>query len=188
MKKLLVILLLLVTIGCAKKYTKPAGEGAGQPEATKKEEAMKTEKTAGMKEEVVKEVIVFEDSKVTESSATAPEEKQAPSDLRDIFFEYDKYDIIPDARPVLNDAASFLDKNKVINVVIEGHCDERGTNEYNLALGERRAKSVKNYLVSLGISPNRISVITYGEEKPVCTEQGEDCWHQNRRAHFVIVK
>lgn len=187
MKKLLVILLLLVTIGCAKKYTKPAGEGAGQPEATKKEEAMKPEKTAGMEEEVVKEVVVFEDSKNGSAAATA-EEKQAPSDLRDVLFEYDKYDIIPDARPVLNDAASFLDKNKVINVVIEGHCDERGTNEYNLALGERRAKSVKNYLVSLGVSPNRISVITYGEEKPVCTEQGEDCWHQNRRAHFVIVK
>ena len=103
-------------------------------------------------------------------------------------FDFDKYNIREDARPVLDDVASFLNQNKNMNIVIEGHCDERGTNEYNLALGERRSKSTKNYLVSLGVSPARMIIITYGEEKPLCVQQDESCWQLNRRAHFVIVR
>lgn len=189
MKKLLVILLLLVTIGCAKKYTKTAGEEAARPETVKKEEVLKPEKTSGMEDEVIEEAVIFEDSKVQSASIDeTAEEAQAAAELKDVLFEYDSYAIASDARPVLNRAASFLNSNKKINVLLEGHCDERGTNEYNLALGEKRAKSVKNYLVSLGVSPDRINVITYGEEKPACTEQSESCWQQNRRAHFVIVQ
>ena len=75
-----------------------------------------------------------------------------------------------------------------LNVIVEGHCDERGTNEYNLALGEKRAKSTKKYLVSLGVSPSRVIIVTYGEEKPLCSDSNESCWQSNRRAHFVVAK
>lgn len=185
MKKVLIVFLLIITIGCTKKYSKPTEEVI-TPEETVKEEVVKPEKAEGMEEEVVEEVVVFEEEKVVESAISV--EEQAKSIFQDILFDYDKYDIRPDARPVLNAAASFLNKNKEINIVVEGHCDERGTNEYNLALGEKRSKAAKNYLVSLGVSPERMIVITFGEEKPVCSEQNESCWQNNRRAHFVIVK
>jgi len=102
-----------------------------------------------------------------------------------VLFDFDKYNIRDDARPTLDAIASYLKQNAQVNITIEGNCDERGTNEYNLALGERRAKSARDYLSSLGVSPSRISVVTYGEEKPVCTEQNETCWQKNRRDHFV---
>jgi peptidoglycan-associated lipoprotein len=187
MKKLLIILLLIITVGCAKKYTKPA-EQAVTPEAPVKEEVMKPERAEAVKEveEKVVEMGVPGEEKVAEGAV--PAEELAKSVFRDVLFDYDKYDIRPDARPALDAVAAYLGANKGINIVVEGHCDERGTNEYNLALGERRAKSAKNYLTSLGVSPDRMIVITFGEEKPVCTEKNETCWQQNRRAHFVIVK
>ena len=79
-------------------------------------------------------------------------------------------------------------ENMPAKILIEGHCDDRGTNEYNLALGDRRAKSVRDYLVALGIASNRIETISYGEEEPLCTDQTEECWAKNRRAHFIILK
>jgi peptidoglycan-associated lipoprotein len=81
-----------------------------------------------------------------------------------------------------------MNKNKGANITIEGHCDERGTNEYNLALGEKRAKSAMDYLVSLGVSSSRMGMITYGEENPVCVQKNEACWQKNRRAHFIFIK
>lgn len=108
--------------------------------------------------------------------------------LKDIYFDYDRYDIRDDAKPVLKEIAGLLAKTKDVKLIIEGHCDSRGTNEYNLALGDRRAKSAKDYLVSLGIPSNRVEVVSYGEEKPVCTEENEACWAKNRRVHFVVIK
>ncbi len=111
----------------------------------------------------------------------------ASSPLKDIFFDFDRADLRPDARDTLRANADWLKSNQSARIEIEGHCDERGTNEYNLALGAKRAQSAKDYLVSLGISGERLSTISYGEEIPVCTAHAESCWRQNRRARFVIV-
>jgi peptidoglycan-associated lipoprotein len=107
-------------------------------------------------------------------------------DVRDVYFDYDKSDIRDDARPTLATAATFLKANGFIKFSIGGHCDERGSEEYNLGLGDRRANSVKNYLVSLGISADRMTAISYGKEQPVCHDSTEECWQKNRRAHFTL--
>jgi peptidoglycan-associated lipoprotein len=106
-------------------------------------------------------------------------------EVRDAYFDFDKADIRPDAREALAKTADLLRNYPSIRVTIEGHCDERGSTEYNLALGDRRAAAVKNYLVSLGISADRMSTVSYGKEKPFCMESNEPCWQQNRRGHFV---
>jgi len=106
-------------------------------------------------------------------------------EVRDAYFDYDKADIRPDARAALSKTADFLKSNPRFKVVIEGHCDERGSTEYNLALGVRRANAVKEYIVSLGVSADRISTVSFGKEKPFCMESTEACWQQNRRGHFV---
>ena len=110
------------------------------------------------------------------------------SPLKDAFFDFDRYDLSGDARTVLRANADWLKNNPSVRVDIEGHCDERGTNEYNLALGAKRAQAARDYLVSLGIAPDRLSTTSYGEEIPVCQEHSESCWRQNRRARFVIVE
>src|SRR5712691_8613316 len=106
-------------------------------------------------------------------------------EVRDAYFDYDKADIRPDARAALSKTADFLKNYPRFKVVIEGHCDERGSTEYNLALGVRRADSVKQYIVSLGVSADRVNTTSFGKEKPFCTESNEACWQQNRRGHFV---
>jgi peptidoglycan-associated lipoprotein len=111
---------------------------------------------------------------------------EAKSDVNDILFDYDRYDIRQDARPALNGAADYLNKKREVHIVIEGHSDERGTNEYNLALGEKRANATKNYLRSLGISPSRVTTVTYGEEKPLCSNSLESCWQRNRRSSIKL--
>src|SRR5262252_5697472 len=116
----------------------------------------------------------------------SPKEFMAVAALKEIFFDFDKYDIRPEDAKTLDANASWLKSNSDNLVLIEGHTDERGTNEYNLALGERRAKSTMNYLVSQGIQANRITIISYGEERPVCTEKTEACWAKNRRASFLV--
>ena len=116
----------------------------------------------------------------------SPKEFVAVAEMRDVFFDFDKYDVRPSDAKILDANAAWLKTNAEHLVLIEGHCDERGTNEYNLALGERRAKSTMNYLVSQGIQASRITIISYGEERPVCTEKTEECWAKNRRAHFLV--
>jgi peptidoglycan-associated lipoprotein len=116
----------------------------------------------------------------------SPKEFVSVPELKDIHFDFDKYDIRPGDAKILDTNASWLKSNPDQLVLIEGHCDERGTNEYNLALGERRAKATMNYLVSQGVQANRITIISYGEERPVCTEHNEACWSKNRRAHFLV--
>ena len=115
-----------------------------------------------------------------------PSEFSENSNLKDVFFDFDKYDIRADDAKTLDSNAGWLKSNANNLVLIEGHCDERGTNEYNLALGERRAKATMNYLVSQGIQANRITIISYGKERPVCSEKSEGCWQKNRRAHFLV--
>lgn len=106
--------------------------------------------------------------------------------LGDVYFEFDKFDLRSDARERLQKNAEFMKEFSTLEFGLEGHCDERGTNEYNLALGERRAHAAKDYLVSLGVSSNRIRTISYGEEKPFCMGHSESCWQENRRGHFVL--
>lgn len=180
MKKLFIVFLLIFAVGCTKKYTKPAEETRTSDEQVKMDVITPTE------DEVVDEVVIAKDEPIVEEELSAVE--KARSIFKDVLFDYDKYDIRPDARPVLDSVAAFLDKEKSLSIVIEGHCDERGTNEYNLALGEKRAKAAMKYLQARGISSSRMLIITYGEEKPLCTEQGDSCWQSNRRAHFVVTK
>jgi peptidoglycan-associated lipoprotein len=105
----------------------------------------------------------------------------------DVYFEYDKADLRDDARATLAKNADWLKKPYNTSVIlVEGHCDERGTERYNLALGERRARVAMEYLQSLGIPANRLKMVSYGKERPQCTEANESCWSKNRRGHFKI--
>ncbi|MEE9543298.1 MAG: peptidoglycan-associated lipoprotein Pal [Thermodesulfobacteriota bacterium] len=106
----------------------------------------------------------------------------------DVLFDFDRYSVRADSRAVLKENAAFLKEHDDAMITLEGHCDERGTDEYNIALGERRANSVKNYLSKLGISIGRINTISYGEERPFCAESNEECWQKNRRVHFKVGK
>lgn len=106
-------------------------------------------------------------------------------EVRDAYFDLDKADIRTDARDALKKTADFLRNYPTLKVTIEGHCDERGSTEYNLGLGDRRASAVKQYLVSLGIAADRLNTVSYGKEKPFCMETSEACYQQNRRGHFV---
>ncbi len=109
------------------------------------------------------------------------------SRIKDAYFDYDKYDIRDDARAALQgDAGAFAERG-TIRFTIEGHCDERGSEKYNLALGDRRANAAKEFLTTQGVSADRIESISYGKERPVCTDHNEDCWQKNRRAHLALV-
>jgi peptidoglycan-associated lipoprotein len=119
-------------------------------------------------------------------SLPSPKEFVESAALRDVYFDFDRYDVRAGDKGTLDENAKWLKTNQGALLLIEGHADERGTNEYNLALGERRAKATRDYLVSVGIDAGRITVISYGEERPTCTEKAEPCWSKNRRAHFLV--
>ena len=106
--------------------------------------------------------------------------------IRDVFFNFDDAAIRSDQAPVTQDDAAILSQNSKDSVLIEGHCDDRGSEIYNLALGERRASTVKETLIRQGVDANRIKTVSYGKEKPFCTEDNEQCWQENRRDHFVL--
>jgi peptidoglycan-associated lipoprotein len=137
-------------------------------------------------------------ARVTVNPASAPPPPPPPANLteeelfaqnvKDIFFDYDKYDIRADQQGSLQGDAQFLQQHPTIHITVEGHCDERGSTEYNLALGSNRADTVKNALIQAGVAGDRIKTFSYGKEKPFCTESNESCWQQNRRGHFVYEK
>lgn len=116
----------------------------------------------------------------------AEQAASAAAGLRDVFFGYDSWTISDDQRQALNRDADWMKSNSSAMVKVEGHCDERGTTAYNLVLGEKRAKAVRNYLVELGISANRLSVVSYGKEPPSCMDHAESCYQQNRRGHLAV--
>jgi peptidoglycan-associated lipoprotein len=122
------------------------------------------------------------------AAPSGTEEQMFSQNVRDIFFDYDKYDIRSGDQATLQANAQFLQQHPNIRFTIEGHCDERGSTEYNLALGDNRANAAKQALVQAGVSADRIRTISYGKEKPFCTESNEQCWQQNRRAHFAYQK
>lgn len=106
--------------------------------------------------------------------------------LGDVFFEFDSADLAPQAEQQLKDNAAWLESNSQQSTIIEGHCDSRGTSEYNIALGERRSSTAKEYLVRLGIASSRLETVSYGEERPFDPAQNDEAWAKNRRAHFVV--
>lgn len=116
----------------------------------------------------------------------AEQAASAAAGLRDVFFGYDSWTISEDGRQALTRDTEWMKSNTSAIVKIEGHCDERGTSAYNLVLGEKRAKTVRNYLVELGVSANRLSVVSYGKERPSCNEHSESCYQQNRRGHLAL--
>ena len=129
----------------------------------------------------------------TAKNTEAPRSAPAPTlaqlfqqNVRDAFFDYNKSDVRPDARTALLNDAEFLRSHPDIRFVVEGHCDERGSEEYNLGLGDRRAAAAKRYLVSLGITDSRIQTTSYGKEHPFCAEHDEACWQENRRGHMTM--
>ena len=119
------------------------------------------------------------------SARVVPAEYAPIRELEDVHFDYDKYEFRPEEARILDATATWLQQNADRLILIEGHCDERGTTEYNVALGERRAKSTMNYLLSRGVAARRIAIVSYGEERPACAEHQEACWAKNRRAHFL---
>ena len=119
-------------------------------------------------------------------TTTMSAEEEFKASVQDIFYDYDTYDLRGDAQATLSRDASYLVSHPTVKVVIGGYCDERGSNEYNLALGQSRADAAKSALVTAGVAPNRIRVVSYGKEKPFCSESTEECWQQNRRAGFTL--
>ncbi len=179
---LLLMPALLMTTGCSKKQVQPdvslIGTDADQYDAAR-QRAMAEEEEARRR--------ALEEQRLTEEQqrqAMLQQQQQLMDE--DIYFDFDQSVIRADAQEVLRKKAEFLRQNPGVSVVIEGHCDERGTAEYNLALGERRALAAKAFLMNLGISSSRLSTISYGEERPVDPRSNEEAWTRNRRAHFVL--
>ncbi|MCC7201156.1 MAG: peptidoglycan-associated lipoprotein Pal [Nitrospirae bacterium] len=179
---------ILITNGCAKRVsTSQLDETGTKPSDATSQTSKSESRKAGddviaIAEPSIPSADIHEEDLNAETAVSSAKFK----DIRDIYFDFDMYSIRDDSRSILQTNASVIKNRKAKKVVIEGHCDDRGTNEYNLALGERRAQSAKRYLLALGVSPSNLSTISYGEEKPFCTEQNEECWQQNRRAHFVV--
>jgi len=171
---MLMTLTALLAVGCAKK---PAPEATTAPPPMEKpvETTMPSQPMGGMQEQAVSETPV------------APEMAEVAG-LQRIHFDFDQYTLSDQARQTLADNAAWMKANAGVKVVVEGHCDERGSDEYNLALGERRAQAAQSYLVSLGVAADSLSTISYGEERPLVAGQGEAAWSQNRRAEFKVVK
>jgi peptidoglycan-associated lipoprotein len=115
-----------------------------------------------------------------------PKEYRADDALKPIYFAFDAAVVRPGDAKILDANAQWLNANPGYLLLVEGHCDERGTNDYNLALGDRRAKAAMNYLVAQGIKSDRITIVSYGEERPACTEHNEACWAKNRRSQFLV--
>lgn len=190
----------LVLTGCPKKTVV---SGREQPSVQKSEEASRLE--AERAEREAKEAKERELARIREEEAKQPSGGELEKTLiakkergiegevfetkllKDIHFDFDRYDIRPGDEEILKENAALLKKYPKTKIQIEGHCDERGTVEYNLALGERRANNTKKYLVSLGIASDRISTISYGKEKPLDSGHDEEAWAKNRRAHTVLL-
>ena len=170
--------MVLLTVGCARK---PAMTQASAPAPSG---AVMSPRAAT--EAAPRRVAAPSGGPVAATARQAPREFVAIPELRDIHFDFDQYDIRRDDATTLEANAAWLKSNANHLLLIEGHCDERGTNEYNVALGERRAKAAMNYLVAQGVRATRITILSYGEERPLCSEHNETCWSQNRRAHFLV--
>jgi peptidoglycan-associated lipoprotein len=185
---ILILCIGLIMTGCPKKTVVKEEPTTKKSEEAVKKEA-KEEELARIKEEEAKKAQEkeFEKSLVPKKTPGIEGEVFESKLLKDIQFDFDKYDIRPTDAGILKENAALLVKFPNVKIQIEGHCDERGTVEYNLALGERRANSAKRYLISLGIPEKRISTISYGKERPSDPGHNEEAWAKNRRAHTIIL-
>ncbi len=164
---------LFLTFGCCRKAVKPTPTGA-----KKAKPAVTAQKKQGIQEEVLTK------KKYPGIQGEFMESKY----LKDIHFDFDKYNIRPDAAAILKKSAEYLTAHPTYKIQIEGHCDERGTVEYNLVLGERRAESAKKFLENLGVEGSRLSTISYGKEMPLDPRHTPEAWAKNRRCHFIILE
>ena len=195
MKKIVILLCIMVLVfGCSKKRVESVDDSVtkteqGMENETGQADSAESDRYGSGKEEDIEEGDLVgkearEGSKIEgESEDYYGDSSKSP--FGDIYFSFDKYDISEEAASTLESVADWMNKHKDASVLIEGHCDTRGTNEYNLALGERRARAVKDYLSFSGIGKDRLTTLSYGEEKQVCSEQDESCYSKNRRAHIV---
>jgi peptidoglycan-associated lipoprotein len=179
--------LLLGTVACQKPAPAPTGPTQAELDAAKKSADEEAAKKAAA-EEAAKKAAAEEAAKkaAAEAAEAAAFKAAAEKALVNIHFDFDKSDIKEADRAILQNIADFMKAYPAAKVEIQGHCDERGTNEYNLALGNRRAAAALAYLKTLGVSEDRFSTISYGKEKPLCTEAKEACWSQNRRGEFHL--
>ena len=179
-------MLLVLGVSCAKKKVtmeaQPMEEGMTKEQAQAQAEA---EAEAARKEAEMAKMSA-EEKQRAEAAMMAEEARKRAFEEEEIHFDFDKYVLTPKAMMILDEKASYLREHPEVRVLIEGHCDERGTQEYNLALGDRRANSAKSYLIKSGVMESRLTTISYGEEQPLCTEHTESCWWRNRRDHFQI--
>ena len=169
-------------------------EGIGAVSASGSQRVTPTDSTTyrliakgpGGTQEATARVTVVQPQAPPAMTAAPSDEELFNQNVKDAFFDYDKSDIRPDAQSALMADAAFLQQHPNIRFMIEGHCDERGSTEYNLGLGDRRATTARDFLVQHGVSADRIRTISYGKEKPFCNTHDEQCWQQNRRAHLVF--
>jgi len=181
-----VVMVALLMVGCAKTPATMSSSSAPAPTGTGTSERSTGAGDGGMTNTANRPGGAGSNLGSTGSGARVnPGEYSAATELTDVHFDFDKYEIRPDDATLLDHHAAWLKQNADRLILIEGHCDERGTTEYNVALGERRAKATMNYLVSRGISASRIAIVSYGEEHPGCSQHTDACWAQNRRAHFL---
>jgi peptidoglycan-associated lipoprotein len=180
---LLLAMLLVLSVSCAKK--KVTMETETMQEATAAEEV---ESQQAAEDEAARRAA--EEARMREQRAEAAmmseEARRRAFEGDSIHFDFDKYVLTPKSMMILDEKAMYLREHPEVRVLVEGHCDERGTNEYNLALGDRRANSAKSYLIKSGVSESRITTISYGEEQPQCMQHAESCWWRNRRAQFQV--
>ncbi len=183
----LAVLVIFFAAGCTKSKisSEPVTTTSAEEEA-----ARKAEEEARQRELARQKALAEENLKEESIDATLASEREQAAKARfeneDIYFEFDSIQLAPEALEILTKKGEWLRENPAATVTIEGHCDNRGTNEYNLALGEGRAQSAKTYLMDLGIDISRLNTISYGEERPLDPQQTEGAWAKNRRAHFVI--
>lgn len=181
-KTLLILFLIsgmLLTVSCAKK-TIAVGKDQSAMDDAEAARMRELERQRALEEENLRQAALRE-----QEMATRDAKDRFIND--DVLFDFDTATLLPEAQEILRTKAKWLQENPGVAVMIEGHCDERGTNDYNIALGDRRANNVKSFLTDLGIAPSRMKTISYGEEKPKVPGHDESAWSQNRRAHFVIL-
>ncbi len=184
---LLVIPGLMIVTSCAKKTVKVDLAQTQEDEAAKlAAEKAKLAAEKAKQEEIARQSALDEKRRKEEAAMRKITAARNLFMNEDIYFDFDRSDLKPETQEILKGKAEWLRNNPGESVIIEGHCDERGTNEYNLALGDRRAQSAKKFLNDLGIAESRLTTISYGEERPADPRQNEDAWSKNRRAHFVL--
>jgi peptidoglycan-associated lipoprotein len=171
---------LIATVGCSKKQVKPDEPVVVESPPSSPDEGTRAAEEEARRRALQEQELLEQQQRQREMAA------RAKFGAEDIYFDFDRSDLKPEARATLQEKADFLRAYPSVTVIIEGHCDERGTAEYNIALGERRAEAAKGFLMNLGISGSRMTTISYGEEKPVAMGHNEKAWAKNRRVHFEV--